>query len=290
MACLATDLTRGALWEAFSARRVYGVTGDRIMVSFTCNDAQMGSRLAATPRREIIVQVRGSDAIDRIELLRNGRVIATHSHQGTWEQPSPGSRTRFKLRIEAGWGPRPGEIPLRETQWQGSLSIGGGQFVGWEPCWITSGQGVPDLRGESARFTMLSRQENTHLPFQGATLLEFQADPSAEFLLELNGLKVRDKVHTLAGKSRLLWYREDCVQRIHETTGIAPEQARRGDTYYQLANKAKLHRAMPEAAYTASLVWIDDEPLEQETHYRVRVEQRNGQRAWSSPIWVHATP
>ena len=23
-----------------------------------------------------------------------------------------------------------------------------------------------------------------------------------------------------------------------------------------------------------------------EVHYRVRVEQRNGQRAWSSPIWV----
>jgi hypothetical protein len=55
-----------------------------------------------------------------------------------------------------------------------------------------------------------------------------------------------------------------------------------------LANKAKLHRAMPEAAYAAALEWVDDEPLKRETHYRVRVEQRNGQRAWTSPIWIGA--
>jgi hypothetical protein len=55
-----------------------------------------------------------------------------------------------------------------------------------------------------------------------------------------------------------------------------------------MANKAKLHRAMPEVAYTAAVEWVDDEPLERQTHYRVRVEQRNGQRAWSSPIWIRA--
>jgi hypothetical protein len=288
MACLATELTREGLWEALTARRVYGVTGDRIELSFTCNGAQMGSRLAPTSRREIVVRVRGSDAIDRIELLRNGQVVATHCHQGTWTQPAPGARARYKLRIEAGWGPRLGEIPLPQTLWKGSLSVDGGRFVGWEPCWIARGQGVPTLSGERAQFSMLSRQENVNLPFQGATLFEFEADPGAELVLDLNGLQVRDRVHALADSSRLLWYREDCEQRIRDTTGVEPERARRGDAYYQLANKAKLHRAMPEAAYTAALEWIDDEPLERETHYRARVEQRNGQRAWTSPIWVGA--
>lgn len=288
MACLATELTREGLWEAFLARRVYGVTGDRIAVLFTCNGAQMGSRLPPAPRREIEVHVRGADAIDRIELLRNGRVIATHCHQGTWSQPTHGQRTCFKLRIEAGWGPRPGEIPLAETHWQGSLSVDGGRFVGWEPCWIARGQGVPRMEGDSAHFTMVSRQENVHLPFQGATLFEFEADPDAELVLRLNGLELRDRVAVLAQRSRLLWYREECVERIRETTGVEPKDARRGDAYYQLANKAKLHRAMPKAAYTARLEWVDDEPLEAETHYHVRIEQRNGQRAWTSPIWVRA--
>jgi hypothetical protein len=242
--------------------------------------------LAATPRREIRVEVSGSDALDRIELLRNGQVIATHCHQGTWTQPLPGRRSRFKLRIEAGWGPRPGEIPLPETHWQGAFSIAGGRFLDWEPCWITRGQGIPRLEGNSARFTMLSRQENVHLPFQGATIFEFEADPGAKFSLRLNSLELCDRIHALAERSHLLWYRQECIERIRETTGIQEHEARRGDAYYQLATKAKLHRAMPEAAYTAAVEWIDDAPLDCETHYRVRVEQRNGQRAWSSPIWV----
>ena len=43
MACLAEELTRDSLWEAFRRRRVYGVTGDRIELDFTCNGAPMGS-------------------------------------------------------------------------------------------------------------------------------------------------------------------------------------------------------------------------------------------------------
>ena len=76
------------------------------------------------------------------------------------------------------------------------------------------------------------------------------------------------------------------MELVRETTGIEPEAARRGDAYYQLACKAKLHRIIPESGYTATFGFTDTEQLETEFHYRVRVEQRNGQRAWSSPIWV----
>jgi len=289
MACLAQELTRESLWEAFLARRVYGVTGDRIELAFTCNDAQMGSILGNAPRREIRVAVRGSDAIDRIEILRNGRVVATHCHQGTWELPPAGRKTRFKLRIEVGWGPRLGEVPLADRRWEGTLSVSGGTMIGWEPCWIARDQEVPQLAGETAGFVMTSRQENVTRPAQGATIFEFEADPEAELLLRLNGLEARDTVRAFATRSHLLWFRDECVQLVRETTGVEPETARRGDVYYQLACKAKLHRAIPEAAYAASLEFVDDEPLAHEANYRVRVEQRNGQRAWSSPIWVQAS-
>lgn len=287
-ACLAPELTRESLWDAFLKRRVYGVTGDRIELAFTCNGDPMGSILKHTSRRQIHVSVRGSDALDRIEILREGRVLATHCHQGTWDLPPPGKRARFKVRVEAGWGPRPGDIPRADPHWEGTLSVGGGRMLGWEPCWVTRDQGVPELAGETARFSMVSRQAYVGRPWQGATLFEFDADPDAELVLRLNGLEERDTVRACAERSRLLWYREDCVRRVQETTGVEPPEAKRGDVYYQLACKAKLHRVIPESGYTATLEFVDDEPLDHETHYRVRVEQRNGQRAWSSPIWVRA--
>ena len=161
-------------------------------------------------------------------------------------------------------------------------------MIGWEPCWVTRDQGSPQFDGDTAHFTMISRQAYATRPSQGATLFEFEAHPDAELVLRLNGLEARGTVRAFAAHSRLLWYRDPCVQLVRETTGIEPENAGRGDVHYQMACKAKLHRAVPEAGYTAVLSLIDDEPLERETHYRVRVEQRNGQRAWSSPIWIRA--
>ena len=61
---------------------------------------------------------------------------------------------------------------------------------------------------------------------------------------------------------------------------------RNRDAGSRAARQAKIHRAIPEAGYTTVMELEDDEPLDRETPYRVRVEQRNGRRAWSSPIWV----
>ncbi|MBN1351131.1 DUF3604 domain-containing protein, partial [candidate division KSB1 bacterium] len=287
MACLAESLSRENLWQAFLARRVYGVTGDRIQLEFRCNDAPMGSILPFQPERQLYVAVRGSDSLDRIEILRNGQVIATHCHQGTWKMPAINQKSRFKIRIEAGWGPRLGEIPLPVQYWKGELKISGGRIAGWEPCWIMRGQTVPLINHDTARFGLISRQENVTRSSQGAIIFEFEASPEDELRLNLNQLEVHDRVRVFAEQSRLLWYRDACEKLIWDTTGIEPETALRGDVYYQLACKAKIHRAIPEAGYTKTLEFIDDEPLKKETHYRIRVEQRNGQRAWSSPIWIH---
>ena len=86
--------------------------------------------------------------------------------------------------------------------------------------------------------------------------------------------------------SRLLWYRDECVQMLKDLKGLKPEEMEREDPYFHMAYKAKVHRVAPEAAYTARFEFEDEEPLERESYYRIRVEQRNGQRAWSSPIWV----
>ena len=287
MACLARQLTRQSLWEAFLARRVYGVTGDRIELDFTCNGAVMGSILEPSAARKIRVAVCGADAIDRIEILRNGRVIATHCHQGSWDHVPAGASSRYKLRIEMGWGPGAGTIPVGSRRWEGQLSIQGGRILGWEPCWISRDQRVLRCDSEKLQFSMLSRQEYVSRESQGAIICEFEATPEATLILRLNGQEIRNSVGAFAAGSHLLGYADELIERFQKVTGLTPKEVPRSDAlYYVYSHKAKLHRAIPAAGYTAIFEITDDEPLQTETHYRVRVEQRNGQRAWSSPIWI----
>lgn len=287
MACVAPELTREALWNAFRNRCVYGVTGDRIELDFTCNGGAMGRILPMARERQLRVRVRGQDEIDRIEILRNGRVIATHCHQGTWRLPPEESPTRFKFRIEAGWGPRLGDLPFLARDWVGEASLSSGRFVGWSPCWIARGQEVPRLDGARATFRMRSHQNWVQARFQGGTILEIEAPPSAELVLKLNGTTVREKVGVLAERSRVCWYRDEAVNLVREMTGLEAGTLPRMDPIiYHYAFKAKLHRMIPESGFTASFSIADDEPVAGRLNYRVRVEQRNGQRAWSSPIWL----
>jgi hypothetical protein len=287
-ACLARELTRDSLWEAFCARRVYGVTGDRIELDLTVNGAPMGSVTESRGARQIRVAVRGSDALDRIELIRNGRVLHTHCHQGTWSPPGPGERGRFKLRIEAGWGPRANELDVPDRAWQGELSVEGGRIAKWEPCWISEGQSIPQISGGAARFRMRSSSRDVGREEQNANVFEFEAAPESPVRLGLNGLVERATVADLMAGSRVLWFREECVQMLQDLCGLAPGSPERDDVYHHMAYKAKVHCAMPESAYVAGFEFEDDVPLTGESHYRVRVEQRNGQRAWSSPVWVRA--
>jgi hypothetical protein len=286
MAVLAPELTREALWEAFAARRVYGVTGDRIELGFTINGEPMGARIAANGPRRICVAVKGLDAIDRIEVLRDERVIATHNHQGTWECPRPGARSRFIVRLEAGWGPTADELEVGDQAWTGVIALTDGRFIRAVPCWCTHGQEPVKLAGNTATFTMCSSPRGVANQWQNANVFEFEADPASVLRLRLNGREESATISELMNGSRVIWYREECVRLLQQLRGLTPEECTREDTYYHMAYKAKLHRAMPEAAYAATYELEDGEPLVHETCYRVRVEQRNGQRAWSSPIWV----
>lgn len=288
MACMAKELTRNSIWDAFTARRVYGITGDRIKLDFTVNDAPMGSIITVAGKRRIRVAVECSDELDRIEILRNGRVIATHCHQGTWTLPRPGQISRFKMRVEAGWGPRPNELALPPREWVGELAIDGGRILGVEPCWISPGQGMPVINGNSASFTFLSNDKHLSENWQNADVFEFEADAAAPLRVALNGMEERGSVAEFAASSRELWFKDECVAMLKEHAGLEPLSPERMDIYHHMAYKAKLHRPIPQAGYNATFDIEDDPPLTSETNYRVRVEQRNAERAWSSPVWVTA--
>jgi len=288
MACYAPVLTREALWEAFAARHVYGVTGDRIALDFRIDDAVMGDAVRSSGPVHARVRVRGCDAIDRIELLRNNHVIATHSHQGTWQPPTDGPRIRCKLRVEAGWGPRTDDLSdLPPREWHGRVDVPDGAIVSAEPCWRFLGQWIGGVGAATCEFGLTTRQSQPGAAtLTEAVIFEIEARPSEAITIRLDERTVTMTLAEAMAGSQLVVFMDEAAARIRRRFGVDPATLERNDRVYYHSCKAKLHRAIPEAGLTAGLDHIDADPPAGENHYRVRVLQRNGQRAWSSPIWV----
>ena len=70
LAAWAEDLTREALWKAFRARRVYGTTGERIVVDFHLNGRPMGAECRVDGAAELDIEVAGTAGIEQLEVWR----------------------------------------------------------------------------------------------------------------------------------------------------------------------------------------------------------------------------
>eukprot|EP00913_Durusdinium_trenchii_P008959 g8425.t1 len=101
VAVLAEKLTREAIWEAMCARRVYAVTGDKIEAQLTVDDAPIGSSIRSDGDRRLNVRVRGSDAIDRVEVLKNGRILRRLYPDVTSANQEANT---YRLRLTWGYG------------------------------------------------------------------------------------------------------------------------------------------------------------------------------------------
>ena len=84
MAILAPELTRTSLLAAMRARRFYSCRDMNLVLSFTCNGAEMGSLIEVADDLEVVsldIVIEASDGNDevfsQIDLLKNGAVLQT---------------------------------------------------------------------------------------------------------------------------------------------------------------------------------------------------------------------
>jgi hypothetical protein len=158
-AVYAPELTRAALWDALWARHTYATTGVRMILDFrlqtdslryggqtdslryTLGDAQMGDVVPVPPdsplqeRRSLWLRAIGTDDLDRVEIVRNNRVVETFRPDGAelagrWEDPTP----LREITLDAN-GQRFVFYYLRVTQSDGHR--------GWtSPVWVECAEGV----------------------------------------------------------------------------------------------------------------------------------------------------
>ena len=75
----ATELTRQGVWDALWNRRTIATTGARIYLYYTLNSHPLGSEIFfdIEEKRKFHIIFHGTDILERIEIIRNGKVVAT---------------------------------------------------------------------------------------------------------------------------------------------------------------------------------------------------------------------
>ncbi len=267
----ATGLTRAAIFDAIRRRRTYAVTGDRIALDFTLNGRVMGEETPFAREREVKVAVTGWDQVDRVELLRNNRVI----HRDFPMDRAPSARSwehPVLVRFEYGWGPWAALGIGGVADWNIAIRVEGGVLEDLQPCFL------PGPLEEGRRDRILERSP------RGLRLISFTA--------------LRQQLDDWSQKAVVLKLRGDAATRLTFSLE-APRKVSLTQTLGELAESSEalytgefpresalVNRVVFEDNYRASFAVSDTGGGRAADWYYARVVQSNGQLAWSSPIWV----
>ncbi|OUQ54508.1 Tat pathway signal sequence [Alistipes sp. An116] len=267
----APSLERETLWKAMGQRHVCGVTGDKIKIDFRINSGMPGDVIRAS-RREIYLNVEAQNAIDYVDLIKNGQCVARLN--GPYRAAAPSDEViRTKVKVNFGWN--------REEEyvhWTGRLSLDGGTIDDLQTCFRGAAFTSPQP-GETEFHTRVNRvlehdahnvvldlystkNPNVMTPAMQGVVLDLTAPRTACLVAEFNG------------------------QRYEHTIGELLEGARAHFLRGWLSEAIQFERAQPEAAFCVGHRMVDKEPQRDTDYYYVRVRQRDGQWGWSSPIWV----
>lgn len=267
----AEDLSPRSIFEALRARRCYAATGDRIALDVRLNGRHMGSELPATADRELEVTVTGQDSIASIELVRNGVTIDRRFPEDSYRnhEPLPG---RVKCRIQYGWGPWAALNLASVCDWEATIEIEGGRFIGAVPAW----QSGPFDEDRRDRLEMVSQRQIRLNSFTSREKC-FAQDPTKAVVLELEG----------GPEASLALKLSKPVERV--VTNRLGELARDNVVIASggfFGESCIIHRLVAAPLYAASVRFADRNSAATADSYYVRVRQYNDQWAWSSPIWV----
>jgi hypothetical protein len=265
----AGELSSSGIWEGLATRRSYALTGDRIALAFSVNGHPMGAVVPATDERQIEVAVRGGAALDYVELLRDNRPIQRWLPDLALAREAAG---QVKVLLEVGWG-RKDEL----VAWDVSLEVVDGVLLSVEPRFRGRDVLAPGAaEAQSLAFTAWQRVGETEVHFTTQTwgnpttvsaatqgvCLEIRGDAKTRIRARINGHDVR------VGLGELI------------------DGARAGYLGGLVTPAYRFGRAVVEREYAVCRSFVDHRSADHRDWYTVRVRQKNGQWAWSSPIWM----
>ncbi|MDW7656981.1 MAG: DUF3604 domain-containing protein [Bacillota bacterium] len=243
----ADELTRESLWQAFRNRHTYGTTGERIYLNVRCGPYRMGDEFVVQKQPKLQVEVLGTDEILDVEIKRGLDVVARYSDTL--------ARNRNRLRIV--WSGVRVKSRAKKVNWNGSLSIRNGKiknvqnFAFNQPDEMACQLSGQDLKWISSTSGDIDGIE-FDLDWQENTFLAFSSQP-VSFTVRIQDLINSDQTIAAGGVNQKV-----CI----------------GFATLDNAEQVNMTFTDPEIKCGVNPYWV-------------KVTQRNGHMAWSSPIYIH---
>ncbi len=290
MCVLAGERTKEAIWDAWIHRRTYGVSQSRIQVDELVNGVPMGGEASAPDgKAEMEISVKGTAAVDRIEILRDNILEEMIVHSGSWEREKPKGVIRFKFRLELGWGP---DIRVYKDKWikhwTGSLKVDG-KILDIEKCWNNYGQEIIQTSESGCDFSVTTYQSTATGKWMGPSnvttegfIFEVEADADSVMDLTIDGREYPLPVRELLESSRVFALWDEVRQLTRDTWGEITHY--RDDPWWHNAYKFRVGKAYPESSYQVRAKRTIH--MQEDGNLRLRIWQKNGDVAWTSPVFV----
>jgi len=271
MAALVEEFSREGIFAAIRARRTYALTGDRIELDFSVEGAPMGSTIEAGRQAEVRFSVRGRDELDVVDVVQDGRIV----HRAFPKQSMASEedfRGPIQIRLEWGWGPWEALALDRLCDWAMNVKLQRGRIARYFPCL----QSMPFDERRRHRF---AREGDSGLAIRSYTARRnaYRANPNQSVVLEIEANS--DGVLELA-----------LSEPVQQATASPLSELLRGS--HNLFTGAfpsegyQWHRLVPDAASALEGRCMLDVPKGR-SHVYLRVRQKNGHMAWSSPLFLN---
>ncbi len=270
VAVYADTLTRGSIMEAVRARHTYGVTADRIELDFRVNGRLMGESVAGKAHNSISVKVKGKDEVDRVEILKNNRVIYRDHPvdrvpaEDKWQYP-------VLCRIEFGWGPWKDLDMAKICDWDMEAAVSNGKILSVTPC-FQSGP-FDELRRNTVDWT----ESNCKVISYTSRNQAFAEKATNSIILEVRGSAETVLTLTLHQPSEKVIIKT--FEELEKSNSIL-------FTGPFTSESLAVQRLVFHDHYFTEFKYEDPSPANPGDYYYARVTQSNGSLAWSSPVWI----
>ena len=286
---LAEDNTKEAIWSAFKNRRTYGVTASRIQVDFDVNEVPMGGEVAVKDKAQINIKVKGTNAIDRIEILKDNILNEMIINSGKWEEKILPEVVRFKFKIEFGWGPDTRIYnDIFKKEWNGKLIVDG-KIKDIEKCWNNFGQELRVIDDKSCEFDLTTYKSTATGKWMGPSnvttegfIFEIESSLDSDITLIVDNKIYKFKVREMFDSSQVIALEDEVKKLTAERWGDVEHY--RNDPWWHNAYKFKIGRAVPDISYCVD--FKKEINIEKDCNIRLRVWQKNGDLAMTSPIFI----